>query len=236
MCIEHGKNAKNATNAGKKTREQRDKGVYLISGLLSRVWRNVGAITNNVRKISGYVGDAGYMGGEYQARAERRYVVRIYPTVGKLSRHGGNLSQPGESLTWRRSFLSRPFIIYRSILFQTWGSKTSNLGLAGIYQWVVLCKGSSSPTYFNALQRIKSASHSTISAPVYQRDGTLVILARVFHGGKIFVISSRVYQARDTSHLGMGVSRRKVARRYCQLPAIPSSSSCPPITYVFRHI
>ena len=72
----------------------------------------------------------------------------------------------------------------------------------------------------NILQRMKSASHSTISAPVYQGDGTLVISARVFHGGEIFVILSRVYQARNTSHLGTGVSRRKVARRHCQMPAI----------------
>ena len=50
---------------------------------------------------------------------------------------------------------------------------------------------------------------------------TLVISARAFHGGEIFVILSRVYQVRDISHLGMGVLRKKVARRYCHMPAIP---------------
>ena len=85
----------------------------------------------------------------------------------------------------------------------------------------------------NILQRMKSASHSTISPPVYQGDGTLVISARVFHGGEIFVVLSRVYQAQNTSHLGTGVSRRKVARRHCQRFL---SSSCSPITYVFRRI
>ena len=51
----------------------------------------------------------------------------------------------------------------------------------------------------NLLQRMKSASHSTISAPVYQGDGILVISARVvFRGDEIFVIPSRMYQARDT--------------------------------------
>ena len=71
------------------------------------------------------------------------------------------------------------------------------------------------------LQRTKSASDSIISSPVYQGDGALVISARVFHRGEIFVISSRVYQVGDTSHLGTGVSRRKVARSHCQMPAIP---------------
>ena len=87
----------------------------------------------------------------------------------------------------------------------------------------------------NILQRMKSASHSTISAPAYDGDGTLVILARVFHGAEIFVILSRVYQARDTSHLGTGVSWRTVVRRHCQMPAIPPSY-CSPITYIFRRI
>lgn len=63
---------------------------------------------------------------------------------------------------------------------------------------------------------MKSASRSTISAPVYNGDGTLVISARVFHGGEIFVVWSRVYQARDTT----GFSSTKVIRtRYW--PAIP---------------
>ena len=44
----------------------------------------------------------------------------------------------------------------------------------------------------NILQRMKSASHSTISALVYQGEGTLVISARVFHGSEIFIISSTV--------------------------------------------
>ena len=71
------------------------------------------------------------------------------------------------------------------------------------------------------LQRTKSASDSIISSPVYQGDGALVISARMFHSGEIFVTSSRVYQVGDTSHLGTGVSRRKVARSHCQMPAIP---------------
>ena len=40
-------------------------------------------------------------------------------------------------------------------------------------------------------ERTKSASDSIISSPVYQGDGALVISARVFHSGEIFVISSR---------------------------------------------
>lgn len=55
----------------------------------------------------------------------------------------------------------------------------------------------------NILQRMNSASSSTISAPVYQGDGTCVILARVFHGGEIFD------QARDTSYLGTGCFKEK---------------------------
>ena len=41
-----------------------------------------------------------------------------------------------------------------------------------------------------------------------------------------------MYQVR-TGHLG---SRRKEIRRHCQMPAIPLSSSCLPVTYVFRRI
>ena len=70
---------------------------------------------------------------------------------------------------------------------------------------------------------MKSASHSTISSPVYQGDGTLVILARVFHGGEIFVISSRVSQGERWLE--------DIAK--CQ--RFPSSS-CLPITYVFRRM
>lgn len=73
----------------------------------------------------------------------------------------------------------------------------------------------------NILQHMKSASHSTISALMFQGDGALVISARVFYGSEKFVISSRVYQTRDASHLGTGISMGKVARRNCQMPTIP---------------
>lgn len=66
------------------------------------------------------------------------------------------------------------------------------------------------PQHTYVLQRMKSASGSTISAPVYNGDGTLVISARVFHGGEIFVVWSRVYQAQDTT----GFSRTKVIRTH----------------------
>lgn len=54
---------------------------------------------------------------------------------------------------------------------------------------------------------MKSASYSTISA-------------LVFHGGEIFVISLRVYQVQNASHLGTGVLRRMVAGRHWQMPGI----------------
>ena len=48
----------------------------------------------------------------------------------------------------------------------------------------------------NILQHMKSASPSIISVPEYQENGTLVISARMFHGGEIFVIVISVISAR----------------------------------------
>lgn len=49
---------------------------------------------------------------------------------------------------------------------------------------------------------------------------TLVISAWVFHGSKIFIIVPWVYQIQDISHLGIRVSRKKIARRHCHMLAI----------------
>lgn len=38
-----------------------------------------GKLVGQIFCVLGCVGDAGYMGGEYQARAEQRYVVQIEP-------------------------------------------------------------------------------------------------------------------------------------------------------------
>lgn len=73
----------------------------------------------------------------------------------------------------------------------------------------------------NMLQHMKFASHSTISAPLVPGDKAFVIFARVFHGDEIFAISSGVYQAGDTSHLGTAFQRI-------------ASSSCSPITHILR--
>ena len=69
----------------------------------------------------------------------------------------------------------------------------------------------------------------------YQGGGTLVISARVFHGGELFVILSWVYQSRDTGHLGTDVSRRNsVARRNCQMPPLLDLPS-PMFSVAFEH-
>ena len=47
-------------------------------------------------------------------------------------------------------------------------------------------------------QRMESASHSTISARVYQGDETSVILAQAYQGDETSVILARVYQGDKT--------------------------------------
>ena len=56
--------------------------------------------------------------------------------------------------------------------------------LGGFMQGIIL----------DILQRMKSASHSTISVQVYQGDETLVISTQVYQGDETSVISARESQ------------------------------------------
>ena len=83
--------------------------------------------------------------------------------------------------------------------------------------------GYSMPGIISNISNICNSTHQ-VCIPVYQRMWDISHLDTGIHGGEIFVISSRVYQARDISHLS---TLENIAK--CQ--RFPSSF-CSPITHL----